>query len=130
MGFSPFSRCDVTFSSTTIASSTTMPMAIARALMEMMFRVLFVAKRYSSEARRAIGILRTTMSVPLSLPRKRNTTSMTTRKVMMMVSLRDWIVRMISSELSTTWVICMSEGRLREIFFISSLIFRITSTVL
>ena len=46
VGFSPLSRCDVTFSSTTMASSTTMPMAMDRALMEMIFSVLPVAYRY------------------------------------------------------------------------------------
>ena len=72
----------------------------------------------------------TTMSVPLSLPRNRNTTIITTRKVMMMVSRSDLMVRRMSSELSTTWVILMSEGRLRAMTFISALIFLMTSTVL
>ena len=44
-GFSPRSICDVTFSSTTMASSTTIPMAMASEDMETMFSVLPVAKR-------------------------------------------------------------------------------------
>ena len=44
-GFSPRSRCVVTFSSTTIASSTTIPMAMASALIEMMLSVFPLASR-------------------------------------------------------------------------------------
>ena len=44
-GFSPRSRWVETFSRTTIASSTTMPIAIESADIEMMFSVLPVAKR-------------------------------------------------------------------------------------
>ena len=73
---------------------------------------------------------RTTIRVPLSLPRKRNTTSITTRKVIMMVSRRDLMVRRMSSELSTMVVILISEGRFLEMVFISCLIFLTTSTVL
>ena len=45
LGFSPLSRWVVTFSRTTMASSTTIPIAIERADMEMMLRVFPVAKR-------------------------------------------------------------------------------------
>ena len=45
IGFSPFWMWVVTFSSTTMASSTTMPIAIARADIDMIFSVLPVAKR-------------------------------------------------------------------------------------
>ena len=72
----------------------------------------------------------TTIRVPFSLPRKRNTTSITTRKVIIMVSRRDLMVRRISSELSTMVVILISEGRFLEMVFISCLIFLTTSTVL
>ena len=44
-GFSPRSICEVTFSSTTMASSTTIPMAMAREDIETMFSVLPVPKR-------------------------------------------------------------------------------------
>ena len=44
-GFSPFSMWDVTFSSTTMASSTTIPMAMESADIDMMFKVLPVANR-------------------------------------------------------------------------------------
>ena len=130
LGFSPLSRCDVTFSSTTMASSTTMPMAMDRALMEMMLSVLPVAKRYSREASRAMGMDKTTMRVPFNRPRKRKTTSITTMKVMRMVSLREPMVRRMLSELSITVVICTSEGRLRSRRAISFFTLRITSTVL
>ena len=130
LGFSPRSRCEVTFSRTTMASSTTMPIAMDRALIDMILSELPVAKRYSSEASRAMGILSTTMSVPFKRPRKRNTTSITTRKVMRMVRLRESMVRRILSELSTTVVILMSDGRLRCRLASVALTLRITSTVL
>ena len=130
LGFSPFSRCEVTFSSTTMASSTTMPMAMDRALMEMILSVLPVANRYSSEASRAIGMLSTTMRVPLRRPRKRNTTSITTRKVIRMVFFRELMVRRMLSELSTTVVMRMSAGRSCSSDLNSFFTFRMTSTVL
>ena len=110
LGFSPRAMCVETFSSTTMASSTTMPMAMASADIEMMFRVLPVAYRYISEASRASGMDRTMMKVDFQFPRKRKTTSITTRKVMMMVSMRVRIVLMISREPSTIVVIFTSEG--------------------
>ena len=110
-GFSPLSRWVDMFSSTTIASSTTMPIAMESADMDMMFRVLPVAKRYTSEPRSAIGMERTMMKVALHLPRNRKTTSITTRRVMIMVSFRELMVLMIFVEPSTTVVILMSEGR-------------------
>ena len=67
------------FSKTTIASSTTIPIAIERADIEMIFNVFPVAKRYTREPSNAIGIDRTMMNVALHLPKKTNTTSMTTR---------------------------------------------------
>ena len=130
LGFSPLSRCDVTFSSTTMASSTTIPMAMDRALMEMMLSVLPVAKRYIREASRAIGMDSTTMRVPFRRPRKRNTTSITTRKVMRMVSFREPMVRRMLSELSTTVMILISAGRLRSRPARVAFTFLITSTVL
>ena len=112
LGFSPFSIWEVTFSRTTIASSTTIPMAMDRALMEMMLRVFPEKNRYIRDARRAIGILSITIRVPLHLPRNRNTTSMTTRKVIRMVSIRDLMVLRMFLEESTTVVILISDGRL------------------
>ena len=130
VGFSPRSRCDVTFSNTTMASSTTIPMAMDKALMEMMLSVLPVAYRYIREASRAMGMDSTTMRVPFNRPRKRNTTSITTRKVMKMVSFRELMVRRILRELSTTVVIFTSEGRLRSRLARVAFTWRITSTVL
>ena len=130
LGFSPRSKCVETFSSTTIASSTTIPMAIDNADIEMMFSVLPVAKRYTSEASSAIGMDSTMMNVALHRPRNTNTTSMTTRNVIRMVSLRVLIVLMILSEESTTVVISISEGRVSLISTNCFLMFLITLTVL
>ena len=72
----------------------------------------------------------TMMKVALQRPRNTNTTSMTTRKVIRMVSFRVLMVLMMLSEESTMVVISMSEGRF---FFISTscfLMFLMTLTVL
>ena len=63
------------------------------------------------DASREIGIARTMMNVALHLPRKRNTMSATTRKVIIIVSFRELMELMMFRELSTTVVIFMSEGR-------------------
>ena len=97
---------------------------------EMMFSVLPVARRYTMDASRAIGMESTMMKVALQRPRNANTTSITTRKVIRMVSLRELMVFRMFLELSTTTVIFTSEGRVFSILFISFLIFLITSTVL
>ena len=110
LAFSPLSMCEVTFSRTTMASSTTIPIAIARADIEMIFKVLPVANRYTSDASRASGMESTMMKVDLKLPRKRNTTSITTRKVMMIVLRRLLMVLMISVEPSLSISISMSGG--------------------
>ena len=70
------------------------------------------------------------MMVDFQLPRNRNTTSITTRKVMMMVSIRVWIVLMISREPSTIVVILTSAGRVFSIWAICFLMPRMTLTVL
>ena len=113
-----------------MASSTTMPMAMDRADIEMMFKVLPVAKRYISDARRAIGMDRTTIRVPFHRPRKMYTMSITTRNVMRIVSFRESMVRRMLSDESTTGVILMSDGRLRCSLASSFLTPRITFTVL
>ena len=59
----------------------------------------------------------TMMKVEVQLPRKRNTTSITTRKVMIMVSTRVLMVLMISVELSLMMLISISEGRVFSMFF-------------
>ena len=107
-----------------------MPMAMDRALMEMMFSVLPVKYRYIRDASRAIGMDSTTMRVPFRRPRKRNTTSITTRKVMRMVSLREPMVMRILLELSTTVVIFTSAGRLRSSLARVAFTFSMTCTVL
>ena len=115
LGRSPRARCVETFSSTTMASSTTMPMAMARADIDMMFSVLPLAKRYTSDASSAMGMDSTMMKVDLKLPRKRNTTSITTMNVMMMVSRRVRMVLMISVEPSTRMETFTSVGSVGSI---------------
>ena len=70
-GLAPLSRCVEMFSNTTMASSTTIPMAMESEDMDTMFNVLPVAQRYISEARSEIGIASTMMNVARHLPRKR-----------------------------------------------------------
>ena len=130
LGFAPFSRCVEIFSNTTMASSTTIPIAMDRADIDTMFNVFPVAQRYISDARREIGIARMMMNVDLHLPRKRYTTSITIRKVTRMVSLSEFNVLRMLCELSITVVMVISEGRFFSIFFISFLIPLITLTAL
>ena len=130
LGFSPRARCVDTFSRTTIASSTTIPIAIASADMEMMFSVLPVANRYTSEARSAIGMDSTMITVDLKFPRNRNTTSITTMNVINIVSTKVWMVLIISVEPSLITVILISEGSVFSICLSCFFISRITLTVL
>ena len=113
-----------------MASSTTIPMAMDRADIEMIFNELPVANRYNSEASKAIGILNTTMRVPLQRPRKTYTTSITTRKVIIMVSFKESMVLMMWSEESMTVTKEISDGRVFSMFFIAFFTSRITWTVL
>ena len=113
-----------------MASSTTIPIAMESADMDTMFKVLPVAHRYINDARREIGIARTMMKVALHLPRKRYTTSITMRNVTRIVSFKELSVLRMLSELSTTVLIWMSEGRFFSMFFIAFLIPLITFTVL
>ena len=130
LGRSPLARWVDTFSSTTIASSTTMPMAMAKADIEMIFSVLPVANRYTSEARSAIGMDSTMINVDLIFPRNRNTTSITTRKVMMMVSRRVLMVLIISVDPSTRMLTSISAGSVGSILASCFLMPLITLTVL
>ena len=63
LGFSPLSKCVVMFSNATMASSTTIPIAMERADIDMIFNVLPVANRYTRDASNEIGMVRTMMSV-------------------------------------------------------------------
>ena len=65
-GFAPLSRCVEMFSSTTMASSTTIPIAIESDDIETMFNVFPVAQRYINDARREIGMERTMMNVEIA----------------------------------------------------------------
>ena len=103
-------------------------MASDRADIEMMFNVLPVAKRYIRDASSEIGIERMMMKVALHLPRKRYTTSITMRKVRIMVSFSELIELMMLVEPSITVITLISEGRVLEIFSISFLIPLITLT--
>ena len=101
-----------------------------RADIDMIFNELPVANKYISEASKAIGILNTTMRVPLQRPRKTYTTSITTRKVIRMVSFRELMVLMIWSDESMTVTKEKSDGRVFSMFFIAFFTSRITCTVL
>ena len=69
--------CVVTFSSTTIASSTTIPIDIDSADNETIFSESPDMARYMNEAIREIGMVIQMMSVALQRPRNMNTTSTT-----------------------------------------------------
>ena len=127
--FSPRSMWREMFSSTTIELSTTMPMAMERALMEMMLSVFPVARRYTSEPIRAMGMASTMMKVARQRPRKMNTTSITTSMVMIMVLRSDLMVLMILSDESITSTSSISEGSVGAISAIFFFTWRMTSTV-
>ena len=112
-----------------MASSTTIPIAIERADIDTMLSVLPVAKRYTIDASSATGMESTIMKVALQRPRNRNTTSITTRKVMMMVSRSVLMVLMILVEPSTTVSILISDGRFFSILTSCFFTLRMTSTV-
>ena len=76
-GSEPRSMCVVTFSRTTMASSTTIPMEMLSADSDTMLRVLPVAYRYMNEAMSETGMVMTMIIVARHRPRKRNTTIMT-----------------------------------------------------
>ena len=101
----------VTFSSTTMASSTTMPMDIDKADSDTMFRVLPVAYRYMNDAMSEMGIVMVMMSVARQRPRKKNTTITTKSKAYITVSTSDAMVLRILSEVSTITPSFTSEGR-------------------
>src|SRR5574344_2372012 len=119
LGFTFLSICEVMFSNTTIASSTTIPMAMVNALIEMMLRVLPVANRYITEATNEIGIESTMINVALHLPRKMKTTSITMKKVVKMVSFNELMVLTMFSEPSMMMFTLTSEGRSFCIFLSS-----------
>ncbi len=86
MGFEPRSIWVVMFSNTTIASSTTIPIAIESADSDMMFSVEPVAYRYMNAQTSDMGIVRQMMNVARQRPRNIITTSMTNMNAYMIVS--------------------------------------------
>ena len=76
-GSSPLSTCRVIFSSTTIASSTTIPIAMVSEQREMMLIDESATFRYINAPIRAIGIVIPIIIVARHLPRKNNTTNTT-----------------------------------------------------
>ncbi len=110
-GSLPRSICVVTFSSTTIASSTTIPIDMDSAERETIFRVLPVIARYMNDAMSEIGIVIATIMVARHLPRNTNTTMTTNRRAYSIVSTRDAIVLRILSEVSTMTPNFTSEGK-------------------
>ncbi len=79
-GDEPRSMCLVIFSSTTMESSTTIPMATVKAESEMMLSELSVSSRYTKATINAIGIVMPMISVARHFPRKKKTTSTTKRR--------------------------------------------------
>ncbi len=110
-GSEPRSMCVVTFSSTTIASSTTIPIEIDRADSDTIFSVLPVAYRYMNEAISEIGIVIVMMSVARQRPRNMNTTIITNKSAYITVSTSEAIVLRMLSEVSTIMPSSTSEGR-------------------
>ena len=123
-GEEPRSMCVVTFSSTTIASSTTLPIAIERHDREIMLSEPPVAYRYMNDAIRDIGIVITIIIVARHLPRKINTTRATKSMAKAIVSSREPIVFRMLSEVFTIIPSFTSGGRV----FCSSGIFAITAS--
>ena len=82
------SICVVMFSNATMASSTTIPMAMLRDDSEMMLSVLPDMSRYMKDATRDTGITMATMSVERQRPRKNNTMKTTRIRVTMIVWIR------------------------------------------
>ena len=111
-GLLPRSICVVTFSNTTMASSTTIPIAMDSELREMMFNVFPDANKYAKAAINEIGIVRIIINVALQRPRKINTTNITTMKVIMIVSCKLSIVFKMFVEVSIITPSCTSDGKL------------------
>ena len=94
-GLEPRSICLVIFSSTTMASSTTIPMAMVREQREIMFIERPAPFRYMNATIRAIGMVIPIMKVARQRPRKNRTTSTTNRRAYIIDS---------SSELIEFWM--------------------------
>src|SRR4030042_6122637 len=86
LGVLPRSICFEIFSSTTMASATTIPMAIDNADNEMILMVLLDTFRYMKAAIREIGMVRIMINVARHRPRKNITTSNTKIKANISVS--------------------------------------------
>ena len=110
-GSDPRSICVVTFSSTTMASSTTIPIDMDSAESETMLSELPVANRYMNEAIRDTGMVMTMIIVARQRPKNRNTTIMTNSRAYSTVSTREAMVLRMLSDVSTITPILMSEGR-------------------
>ncbi len=110
-GSLPLSICVVTFSNTTMASSTTIPIDIDNADSDTMLSVLPVAARYINEAIRETGIVITIIIVALQRPRNKNTTIITNNRAYSTVSSREAMVFRMLSDVSTMTPSLTSEGR-------------------
>ena len=110
-GSEPRSICVVTFSSTTIASSTTIPMAIDRDESEIILIVFPVIARYMKEAINESGIVIQIINVARQRPKKRNTTITTNNRAYITVSAKLSIVFRMLSEVSTITPSFTSLGR-------------------
>ena len=85
-------------------------MAIDKELIEMMLSELPVAKRYINDASKEIGMVRAMINVALHLPKNAYTTNTTRIKVIAIVSFKEFIVRIMLSEVSTITPSFTSDG--------------------
>ena len=110
LGAAPRSICVVTFSSTTIASSTTIPIAIVKVLNDIIFNVPSVNAKYTNDAINDNGMVIPTTTVARQRPVKIYTTNTTNSKAYRIVSANDLIVLIISFDPSTITPILTSAG--------------------
>ena len=112
LGLEPRSMCVVTFSSTTMASSTTLPIAILKQDNEIVLSEPSVIRRYMNDAISENGIVIPMMTVALQRPRNMNTTSITNSKAYAIVSPSVATVCLMLSDVSTIIPSSTSEGSL------------------
>ena len=103
--------CVVTFSNTTMASSTTIPMAMESDESEMILIVFPDIARYMNEAIRESGIVIQIINVARQRPRNRNTTITTNSRAYITVSVKLSIVFRMFSDVSTMTPNFTSLGR-------------------
>ena len=110
LGLLPRSICLDMFSNTTIASSTTIPIAMVRDAREITLMEFPVKNRYMNDVIREMGMANAIMNVALHLPRKNKTTNTTKINANIMVLDKLRIELLINSEVSNMVSISTSGG--------------------